>query len=111
MSATYTSTFSNASRTGQGRSENPTDNRRRRNRIVSNVHGWLLDGQASEPWEVRVKDLSRLGVGFESCQSLACGESSKLRIGRGPIELARAISVVRCEPTDHGTFRIGAVFC
>jgi hypothetical protein len=87
-------------------------NRRRRNRIVSAVPGWIVDpNNPAEPWEVRVKDVSRFGVGFESCQSLSSGETGKLRIGRGPIELARAISVVRCEPTERGTFRIGAVFC
>lgn len=63
-----------------------------------------------EPWEVRVLDVSRAGVGFESGEPMKPGDACRIRIGRGPMDLARPIRVTRCEPGSPGSYRIGAVF-
>jgi hypothetical protein len=88
--------------------------RRRRRRLEGTTEGWLVpdtDGPSrGEPWEVRVHDVSRHGVGFESSEQLASGEVVRIRIGRGPIELARRVRIIRCNPGKNGTFRIGAEF-
>ena len=64
-----------------------------------------------QPWEVRVHDVSREGVGFESSEQLKHGDVIRIRIGRGPIELARSVRVVRCEPNGTpNTYHIGGEF-
>jgi len=64
----------------------------------------------SDPWEVRVRDISRHGVGFETAEKPTAGQTMRIRIGRGPIELAKRIRVVRCQPGQDGTFTIGGEF-
>jgi hypothetical protein len=97
---------------------NSTD-RRRRERVSSETQGWLLPPVArlpkhvpdeEEAWEVRIHDLSRLGVGFTSTQSLSVGDEHRLRIGRGPMRRARLIRVVACRQTDNEVFVVGAEF-
>jgi hypothetical protein len=98
--------------------DHPTDNqrresdRRRRARLRGTTEGWVVpdSGDFSDPWEVRVHDVSRHGVGFESAEQFKSGQVVRLRIGRGPIELAKRIRVVRCENDKNGTFRIGGEF-
>jgi hypothetical protein len=67
-------------------------------------------GDMTDPWEVRVQDVSRHGVGFESSEKLSDGDVVRLRIGRGPLELSRRIRVTRCEPGEGGTYVIGGEF-
>jgi hypothetical protein len=92
-----------------------TEDRRRRPRLQSTTQGWVmpdgLDGAGAEPWEVRVHDVSRHGVGFESAEKFDIGQIVRIRIGRGPIELARRLRIVRCEAVGRsGTFSIGGEF-
>ena len=93
------------------------ENRRRRPRVVGQVTGWLLpvDGKKpdEEPWEVRVEDVSRLGVGFETANPIEAGEVLRIRIGRGPMNLAKRMRVVNCRSSGSQgtTWRIGAEFC
>ncbi|HEY7087745.1 MAG TPA: PilZ domain-containing protein [Tepidisphaeraceae bacterium] len=92
-----------------------TDDRRRRSRLPGATPGWvILESDAAKaelPWEVRVTDVSRNGVGFESCEELASGQVCRIRIGRGPLDLARRIRVIRCNPDQpNGTFHIGGEF-
>ena len=100
----------------------PTTERRRRPRLVGETAGWLLpavvparvDGRSLPDdevgWEVRVHDVSRLGVGFETTEPLAEGDRRRVRIGRGPVTRARAVRVVVCRPAGDGTFHVGAEF-
>jgi hypothetical protein len=96
--------------------------RRRRARIHSATQGWLIpedalrvapvaahDGTA-EPWEVRVNDISRHGIGFESTERMSRGAVCRIRIGRGPMRLARQIRVVDCRPGPDGHYLIGGEF-
>ena len=100
----------------------PTTERRRRPRLVGETLGWLLpqvvpvavDGRSLPDeevgWEVRVHDVSRLGVGFTTTDPLALGSRHRLVIGRSPVTRARAIRVVICRRDDEGLFHIGAEF-
>lgn len=97
--------------------------RRRRVRIHSATQGWLIpedalraagsrsdEGAVAEPWEVRVNDISRNGVGFESTERMDRGAVCRIRIGRGPMRLARQIRVVECRPGPDGHYLIGGEF-
>ena len=92
------------------------DERRRRPRLTSECVGYVLCGDNEsgvsevEPWEVRVHDVSRLGVGFVAAQRMTPGTLCRMRIGYGPMRLARRMRVTRCEPQTENTFRIGAAF-
>ena len=89
------------------------DERRRRERISTSAPGWLIpnsDHGNTEPWEVRVNNISRLGVGFESSSRLVIGEIVRIRIGRGPMHLARRMRVVSCRPSPQGTYILGGEF-
>lgn len=98
----------NSSATGIGGAE-----RRRRNRLACSATGWLIPehDRAPEPWEVRMRDLSRLGVGFDCGVPLAAGDIMRIRVGMGPMKLARRMRVVNCfEQPDH-SYAVGAEFC
>ncbi len=100
----------------------PVTERRRRPRLVGETAGWLLpavvpvavDGRSlpdeAVGWEVRVHDVSRLGVGFTTTERLDPGDRRRVRIGRGPVTRARAIRVVCCHASADGTFHCGAEF-
>jgi hypothetical protein len=64
----------------------------------------------AEPWEVRVHDVSRHGVGFISSEQMKPVEICRIRIGRGPMRLARRMRVVNCAADGPNLFRIGAEF-
>jgi hypothetical protein len=63
-----------------------------------------------ESWEVRVFDVSRLGIGFTSTAAFELGAEHRIRIGRGPARRARLIRVVACRESEPGLFAIGAEF-
>lgn len=86
--------------------------RRRRVRVHSATQGWLIPDlhEESEPWEVRVSDISRHGVGFESTEKMQLGEQCRIRIGRGPMRLARRIRIVNCRAGSEGHYVIGGEF-
>ena len=88
--------------------------RRRRLRMASTAVGYLVidDGatEPSEPWEVRVHDVSRDGVGFVSAEQMKTGAMCRIRIGHGPMRLARLTRVVSCKPEGQNHYRIGAQF-
>ena len=100
----------------------PVVERRRRPRLVGETAGWLLpavvpvavDGRSLPDdevgWEVRVHDVSRLGVGFSTTEPLAPGDRRRVRIGRGPAGRARAVRVIICRRCDDGTYHVGAEF-
>ncbi len=106
--------------TGEQGTEPPTTaDRRRRPRLRGETVAWVLPpalrlprhGAADEDgWEVLVRDVSRLGIGFESSDAMAVGSTHQIRIGRGPLSRARTIRVVCCRPTEFDTFGIGAEF-
>ncbi len=88
--------------------------------MQTTTEGWIVpdsvyaDHQSTdaecEPWEVRVTDISRNGVGFESTQRLRVGDVHRVRIGRGPMRLARRIRIVNCRAGSNGHYSIGAHF-
>lgn len=86
--------------------------KRKRTRLAGQTPGWVIadDQSALDPWEVRVRDVSRHGVGFESAEEFKTGSTMKIRIGRGPLELARPVKIVHCQPGQGGTYTIGAEF-
>ena len=72
--------------------------RRRRIRIHSTTQGWLIPdvGTPTDPWEVRIDDISRHGIGFQTTAKMDRGQLCRIRIGYGPNALARRIRVVTC---------------
>jgi hypothetical protein len=112
---------------GPAASLTATAERRRRPRLVGETVGWLLpavvpvsvDGRSlpddhdldAVGWEVRVHDVSRLGVGFTTTEPLASGDRRRLLIGRGPAGRARAVRVVCCRrDAAGGVYHVGAEF-
>jgi hypothetical protein len=57
-----------------------------------------------------VQDVSRQGVGFETSERMKDGDIVRIRIGRGPLELAKRMRIVRCDPAQDGSFRVGGEF-
>lgn len=87
------------------------DERRRRSRLLSDTIGWILfEGREQATWEVRIVDVTRNGVGFSTFEPMAVGEICKVRIGRGPIELAKMMRVVHCTPAEGGCYTVGGAF-
>lgn len=87
------------------------DERRRRTRLPADTIGWVLfEGRTQATWEVRVVDVTRNGVGFSSFEPMALGEICKVRVGRGPIELAKMMRVVHCTLAEGGCYTIGGAF-
>ena len=92
--------------------------RRRRERLSSTAIGYIVRDTAEgnsqpmsdEPWEVRIHDVSRDGVGFVTSEKMSPGDTCRIRIGRGPMRLARKMRVVSCIADDHNHYRVGAVF-
>lgn len=81
--------------------------------MASTAVGYLLTDEAeanAEPWEVRVHDVSRDGVGFVTAEQMQAGAMCRIRIGHGPMRLARLMRVVSCKPEGQHHFRIGAQF-
>ena len=108
-----------------GEARAATSDRRRRPRLVGETAGWLLpavvpvavDGRSLPDeeigWEVRVHDVSRLGVGFTTTERLVPGDRRRVRIGRGPVARARTVRIVSCRRsniTADGTYDVGAEF-
>jgi hypothetical protein len=100
-------------------SNHAADERRRRNRVAGDTQGWILPAVPKlakhtpaddEAWEVRIHDVSRLGVGFTSTEPMRVGEEHRLRIGRGPMKRARVIRVVACRQGQTGAYSVGAEF-
>ena len=97
----------------------PLTERRRRSRIVGETLGWIVPPKKplalhlpdeEESWEVRIYNVSRLGVNFCTTEPLPLGSQHRLRIGRGPIRRARTIRVIFCRKLDASSFSIGAEF-
>lgn len=94
------------------------NDRRRRERLASAAIGYIVrdtdnfDAQPTldEPWEVRIHDVSRDGVGFITSEKMSPGDTCRIRIGHGPMRLARKMRVVSCLAEDHNHYRIGATF-
>ena len=82
--------------------------------MASTAVGYLVidDGatELAEPWEVRVHDVSRDGVGFVTAEQMKPGAMCRIRIGHGPMRLARLMRVVSCKAEGQNHFRIGAHF-
>ena len=100
-------------------SNHAADERRRRSRVAGETQGWILPAVPhlakhtpadDEAWEVRIHDVSRLGVGFISTAPMRVGEEHRLRIGRGPMKRARVIRVVACRQAENGAYVVGAEF-
>ena len=97
----------------------PVTERRRRSRLTGETLGWILTPKQrlamhlpdeDENWEVRIHDVSRLGVGFCTTEPLALASQHRLRIGRGPIRRARTVRIIFCRKLDKNSFSIGAEF-
>ncbi|MGH7214916.1 MAG: hypothetical protein ACREIT_09150 [Tepidisphaeraceae bacterium] len=89
----------------------PAD-RRRRKRVNGRTPGWLMPESGGEdaPREVTVLDVSRLGVGFLVGAPLFEGETVRVRIGLGPLKLARRARVKSCRRERDAMFKVGAEF-
>ena len=102
-----------------GGGKNFPNDRRRRQRLPGETQGWILPTMRKlarympddeQAWEVRIYNVSRLGVGFTSTDQMRVGQEHRLRIGRGPMNRARLVRVVFCREWDGGVFAVGAEF-
>jgi hypothetical protein len=87
--------------------------RRLRQRMTSTAIGYLVNEDAickTDPWEVRIHDVSRHGVGFVTSEQMSPGAICHIRIGHGPMRLARRMRVVSCKSESQNIFRVGAEF-
>ncbi|HSV13044.1 MAG TPA: PilZ domain-containing protein [Tepidisphaeraceae bacterium] len=104
----------------QSESNKAAAERRRRERVAGETQGWILSAMPQLPahlpdgddeaWEVRIHNVSRIGVGFASTAAMRIGDEHRIRIGRGPMKRARLIRVVACRQGDDGTYTVGAEF-
>src|SRR3954468_1571944 len=100
-------------------SNQAADDRRRRERVAGETQGWILPATPrlpahlpddEEAWEVRIHNVSRIGVGFTSTAEMRVGDEHRLRISRGPMKRARLIRVMACRQCEDGTYTVGAEF-
>ena len=100
----------------QSSTKTSESDRRRRQRMASSAIGYLVNDDYElsetpvEPWEVRVHDVSRHGVGFVTSEQMKPGAICRIRIGHGPLRLARRMRVVNCTAEGQNLFRVGAEF-
>jgi hypothetical protein len=100
----------------QSSTKTSESDRRRRERMASTAVGYLINDEYElnetpvEPWEVRVHDVSRHGVGFVTSEQMKPGSMCRIRIGHGPLRLARRMRVVNCAAEGQNLYRIGAEF-
>lgn len=86
---------------------------RRANRVDHETLGLLMsadDDAYSDTLEVKVFDVSHLGVGFESPVPLPVHGQYRIRIGAGPLCLESRLRVVTCRQRGDSVFRVGAEF-
>lgn len=89
--------------------------RRQRPRLVSQTAGWLLSdthgsGDRREAYRVQVRDVCRNGVGFIADRGAVIDATCRIRIGQGPLHLARRIRIAACRELDSGLFAVGCQF-
>ena len=68
------------------------------------------DNRAAGPQRVNMKDVSMLGVGFESARPVEPGTRCRLQIELGPTRVSWRIRVVCCGKVDEDLYRIGCEF-
>lgn len=87
--------------------------RRRSRRHAVTLPGALSpadEGSDADTLEVQVRNISLHGVGLNCGSPLALGESYRLHIGAGPLQLNARLQIVGVWPVRDGTWNIGAEF-
>ena len=101
-------------KTAAGKSSTTTEqDRRRRARLGAKTNGWLFlnaDAKHDRPREIRVLDVSRLGVGFRYDSALEIGHILRVRVGCGPLRLAKKIKIVNRRENPDGSWTLGGEF-
>jgi len=68
------------------------------------------DQMGSGPRRVVIRDISLLGVGFESAEAVEAGQRVRVRVEAGPMQLACRVRVSSCRAVDEQTYAVGAEF-
>ena len=68
------------------------------------------DQLGSGPRRVVIRDISLLGVGFDSAEAVEAGERVRVRVEAGPMQLACRVRVSSCRAVDAQTYAVGAEF-
>lgn len=85
--------------------------KRRSGRDAFVCKGLLYHGsQVGRPLCVTLKDISQLGVGFETTRPLETGAECRVKIELGPTRIAWGLRVVCCGKIDENLYRVGCEF-
>jgi hypothetical protein len=85
--------------------------KRRSSRQTFMCKGLLYrDNRAAGPQRVNLKDVSMLGVGFESARPVEPGTRCRLQIELGPTKISWRIRVVCCGKIEDDLYRLGCEF-
>ena len=86
----------------------PESDRRRAVRQKLITAGVLLrDDPFTAPQPIMLKDVSLMGVGFESDAPVEPGETCTIRVQAGPMQITWRVHVVFCGKITGGAYRMG----
>jgi len=68
------------------------------------------DNRAAGPQRVTIKDLSMLGIGFETDSPVETGTRCRIVIDSGPTRIQWRFKVVCCGRIDSDLYRVGCEF-
>ena len=90
----------------------PTERRRARRQPLITQALLFRDDRETSPQRVMLKDVSLLGLGFESSTPIEPGTLCRLRVEAGPMQMSVLLRVVCCQrmPEPEDAYRLGGEF-
>lgn len=91
----------------------PTDDRRRSERILAPMPGWISGeshDRSARGRDVSVVDLSEHGVGFRDPRGGYRVGAAHWLVVSGTTRISTRIKIVSCRKNDSGSFDVGAMF-
>jgi hypothetical protein len=68
------------------------------------------DNRVGRPLRVNMKDISQLGVGFETARPVEAGTRCRIQIELGPTRISWQLRVVCCGKIAENLYRLGCEF-
>ena len=88
----------------------PTERRRARRQPLITQALLFRDDRETSPQRVMLKDVSLLGLGFESPTPIEPGTLCRLRVEAGPMQMSVLLRVVCCQRMPEDAYRLGGEF-
>jgi len=85
----------------------PADRRRARRQPLITQALLFRDDRETSPQRVMLKDVSLLGLGFESSTPIEPGTLCRLRVEAGPMQMSVLVRVVCCQRMPEDAYRLG----